>query len=275
MSGGNQGDQRFYQDFSTHRPSFSELYAQRKAQMEGRSGARFRLYYLLQELSAIHRATPIRSILELGTGNGVNLALVHDLLHVEECWGTDVIPPSPEMPSYIHYVQRDCSSLRAGLPRADFSVVLMIEVIEHLWDPDTCLEQVRSVLEPGGKLVLTTPNLSSGVNRVALLLGYQPIATEVSSRRTFGNPGPGPVVGHIRVFTFRALKEFVTNYGFTIEKAYTIPLGGSICYESIVGPTAPPQTRGLARMVAASDRMFARLGRTLGTNSVLVLSRTR
>ena len=266
--------QRFYREFSTKRPSFSQLYAQRKAQMESRSGPRFRLYHLLRELNAINDVRPIQSVLELGTGNGVNLALVHDLLRVENCWGTDVIPRSGEMPAYIHYVQQDCSNLKAGLSGMQFSVVLMIEVIEHLWDPDTCLEQVRSVLEPGGRLILTTPNLSSGVNRLALLLGYQPIATEVSTRRTFGNPGPDSVVGHIRVFTFKALKQFVTFYGFKIEKAYTIPLGGSVFYESIVGPNAPPRTRGLGKMVVSADRMFARMGRTLGTNSVLVLSRT-
>jgi len=241
--------------------------------MEGRAKVRFRLYYLLQELIQIQAAKPIQSILEIGTGTGVNLALIHDLLRVNNCWGTDVIPRSPEMPSYIQYLQQDSATLGKGLPATPFSVALMIEVIEHLWDPDTCLEQVRNLLEPGGKLILTTPNLSSGVNRLALLLGYQPIATEVSARRTFGNPGPDTVVGHIRVFTFRALKEFVRYYGFKIEKAYSIPLGGSICFESIVGANAPRKTRGLGRMVVASDRMFARLGRTLGTNSILVLSK--
>ena len=274
MTNSQSANERFYENFSGHRPPFSELYSQRKAQMEGRAGVRFRLYYLLSELTRINKEKQIQSILEVGTGTGVNLALIHDLLGVQNCWGTDVIPRSPEMPPYINYSQTDNASLSEAVHGARFSVAIMVEVIEHLWDPDACLEAVRSVLEPGGRLILTTPNLSSGVNRIALLLGYQPIATEVSTRRTFGNPGPDTVAGHIRVFTFRALKEFVKFYGFQIERAYTVPFGGSIFYESIVGANAPARTRGLGRMVVATDRMFSKLGRTLGTNSILVLRRS-
>jgi SAM-dependent methyltransferase len=37
-------------------------------------------------------------------------------------------------------------------------VVLMLEVIEHLWNPRRCLEHVARTLRPGGHLILTTPN---------------------------------------------------------------------------------------------------------------------
>jgi hypothetical protein len=41
---------------------------------------------------------------------------------------------------------------------------------------------VRRVLREGGYLLITTPNLASWVNRLVMLLGYQPYNCEVSRR---------------------------------------------------------------------------------------------
>lgn len=43
-------------------------------------------------------------------------------------------------------------------PPDRYDLVTMIEVIEHLLDPASALAQVRRVLRPGGRLVVTTPN---------------------------------------------------------------------------------------------------------------------
>ena len=46
-----------------------------------------------------------------------------------------------------------------------FDVISMIEVIEHLPDPDTTMALVSRLLKPGGLLLLTTGNLDSPVAR--------------------------------------------------------------------------------------------------------------
>jgi SAM-dependent methyltransferase len=58
------------------------------------------------------------------------------------------------------------------LPYADaaFDAVLCTEVIEHLENPTNLLRECARVLRPGGSLVLSTPNVSSMVSRVAYLL---------------------------------------------------------------------------------------------------------
>ena len=48
-----------------------------------------------------------------------------------------------------------------------FDVVVMFEVIEHLFDPRLVLEQVQRLLRPGGTLVLSTPNFNA-LSRFAL-----------------------------------------------------------------------------------------------------------
>jgi len=103
----------------------------------------------------------------------------------------------------------------SGLPLASGSVdvVIMSELIEHLVDTDAALAEAGRVLVPGGRLLLSTPNLAAWYNRVLLAFGIQPIFTEVSLRRIYGRPGRD-VVGHLRIFTRRALEEILVATGF-------------------------------------------------------------
>jgi len=110
--------------------------------------------------------------------------------------------------------------LRAGvdarsLPLADgaVDVVIMSELIEHLVNPDQAVAEVRRVLRPGGSLLLSTPNLAAWYNRGLLALGFQPVFSEVSLRGVYGRPGR-MVAGHLRLYTRRALAEFLTASGF-------------------------------------------------------------
>jgi 2-polyprenyl-3-methyl-5-hydroxy-6-metoxy-1,4-benzoquinol methylase len=105
--------------------------------------------------------------------------------------------------------------------------VLALEVIEHLLNPDHMLREARSVLRSGGSLVISTPNLASWVNRLALLLGYQPYNAEISTEivvgvpwraRTFSKPS-----GHIRPFTLRALIGLLQYHGFKVAKVKGAP----------------------------------------------------
>lgn len=246
------------------------MYADRKSTIDG-AGPRFRFYHIFKELRRIQEKQAIDSILEVGAGNGVNLALAHDLLGVGACFATDVIPRPPEMPDYVEYKQLEITGLEDWLGRSRMSVVLMIELLEHLIDPDSALEEVRSVLRPGGHVILTTPNLSSGINRLALLLGYQPLGTEVSTRRCFGNPGPNEVAGHLRVFTFRALQQFVRYYGFRVERAYTAPVGGGTHYNSVPESGEAAEKKRLETAVVLTDSIFGRLNRALASDSIFVL----
>ena len=104
---------------------------------------------------------------------------------------------------------------RPGLPIADGAadVLIMSELIEHLVDPDWAVGEVRRVLRPGGSLLLSTPNLAAWYNRGLLAFGFQPVFSEVSLRGVYGRPGR-VVVGHLRLFTRRALAEFLAASGF-------------------------------------------------------------
>ena len=111
-----------------------------------------------------------------------------------------------------------------GLPFASSSVdvVIMSEFIEHLVDPDNALDEAWRVLMPGGTLLLSTPNLAAWYNRVLLAVGVQPLFTEVSLRGIYGRPGT-EVVGHLRLFTRRALLSLLKAMGFVDIKIEGAP----------------------------------------------------
>ena len=65
----------------------------------------------------------------------------------------------------------DVESIELPFPDSSFDVVLCGDLIEHLRDPEAFLVRVRPLLRPGGKLVLTTPNVANWAMRVGLLAG--------------------------------------------------------------------------------------------------------
>jgi hypothetical protein len=91
------------------------------------------------------------------------------------------------------------------------------------------MEEVRRVLKPNGHLIISTPNLACLPNRILLPLGLQPIFTEVSEDRVLGRgfqlfgQGSKPV-GHLRIYSKRALLEFLQMSGFRIVRLRGVPL---------------------------------------------------
>ena len=90
-----------------------------------------------------------------------------------------------------------------------------------MFDPDHFLEEVYRVLEPEGIFVLSTPNLASIHNRIALLFGYQPFPMGVSARMNIGrvyepDSEHAQSLDHVRVMTLRSLKELLKIHKFEI-----------------------------------------------------------
>lgn len=130
---------------------------------------------------------------------------------------------------------RQASSLGVKVVKSDLNESIPLEdgyadaavanqIIEHTRDSDRFLSEVCRILKPGGLLVLSTENISSWHNVVALVMGWQPFSlTNISTLAAgVGNPvalhrgGEGvPVpMQHLRIFTVRALCELGALHGF-------------------------------------------------------------
>src|SRR5207253_10882565 len=58
-----------------------------------------------------------------------------------------------------------------ALGRNRFDAAVVLDVIEHLDEPELAVERVARVLKPGGKLLASTANISYFVMRALLLFG--------------------------------------------------------------------------------------------------------
>lgn len=95
---------------------------------------------------------------------------------------------------------------------ASFDAVIATEVIEHVRFPYRLLDEVRRVLKPSGRVLLSTPNVAIPVNRVALaLFGLFPDDRGLHEE---------PDVGHLHFFTRRSLLEGVTRKGFEVRREW-------------------------------------------------------
>jgi 2-polyprenyl-3-methyl-5-hydroxy-6-metoxy-1,4-benzoquinol methylase len=88
-----------------------------------------------------------------------------------------------------------------------FEVVVFGDVLEHLRDPLTVLRRSRRLLQPGGSVLISTPNVAHGDVRLALLKGqfrYNKLGILDET--------------HTRFFTAESLQEFAHDAGFVIAE---------------------------------------------------------
>lgn len=202
--------------------------------------------------------------LDVGCADGQITLALSEAVGAREAWGVDIAPEAVAAARSrgVNAFQANLDHQDLPLPPEHFDVVYCGEVIEHVFDPEHLLLEIRRVLKPGGLCLLTTPNLAGWPNRVALLLGFQPFPTSA----TPGHEGLGKLLfkgeegqwGHIRVFTLRALKELLKLTGLELVK--------------VEGCAVTIKNRHpLAPVVSFVDRLFARY--PSAANRVILLLR--
>jgi ubiquinone/menaquinone biosynthesis C-methylase UbiE len=135
---------------------------------------------------------PARHALDLGCGDGA----VSPAVHAERLTLADVSAVALErararLPE-AHAAELDPD---APLPFGDgsFDLVVCTETLEHVRDVQLLLSEVRRVLEPGGRLAVTTPR----------------------NRRLMS--APDPLSPHLRFFTRRSLSALLEQMGFDVR----------------------------------------------------------
>ena len=195
-------------------------------------------------------------MLDLGCGFGGLTKLIAETLGFREVYGIDLDNERLTVAKSrgLHVFKLDLEKETFPFPDDYFDLVTTFGVLEHLKFYDNLITESYRVLRDQGLLLISTTNLASYVNRIALLLGYQPRNLEISRRsvvdicgayrRFYGEIQPS---GHISSPTLYALKQLLESYSFKIERVW----GGTYFDRQIC--TNPPNL-----LVKAIDYILSR-----------------
>ena len=101
---------------------------------------------------------------------------------------------------------------RARIPQG-FDFVLIGDVLEHLVDPWTVLADMRRLLAPDGRVVISVPNVAAWPVRFSLLGGRFEYADFGLLDKT-----------HLRWFTKATAEELARSAGYEIERLSVVPI---------------------------------------------------
>lgn len=105
----------------------------------------------------------------------------------------------------------------AELRNGGYDLIIMAEILEHVFDPIIVLRQAHEALKNSGSIIITTPNFLAWKNRIKFLFGE------------FAYTDQGIFdFGHIRWFTWGYLKTVLTESGFKIVRQNHIIYPGKL-----------------------------------------------
>jgi len=102
-----------------------------------------------------------------------------------------------------------------------FDVIICLDVIEHINDRYSIMNEFSRILKNGGVLVIVTPNVVKIRNRLKFLFGKYP-ATSYDKNEGYGiRVGAKNDLydgGHLQYFTYKTLEILLKKYNFKVIK---------------------------------------------------------
>jgi SAM-dependent methyltransferase len=204
-------------------------------------------------LEVLREASP-RRLLDIGCGGG-SVARVCREMGIEVT-GVDRREPQPD--AVDHFEKADLAQ-PLPLDAFEYDVVLLLDVLEELQDPERLLLDMRNrsrALRPGSDaplVVVATPNVAFITNRLALLFGR------------FNYTDRGILdIEHKRLFNRVSLRRTLRDCGYQIEKILPVP----VPWEAVIGGR-------LGHWLQMGSRLLARIWPSAFAFQFLVTCRPR
>ena len=126
-------------------------------------------------------------------------------------------------------------------------VIICEQVIEHLHNTTWFISELFRICAPGGQLLISTENLASWPNLVAMMLSIAPFSTQPICGEYIGgwkkgkihgsyhvginHPIYSGISGHVRVMTSNQLKHLLERAGFSVKGSYSFGFGHYILFD--------------------------------------------
>jgi O-antigen biosynthesis protein len=154
---------------------------------------------------------PPGTVLDVGCGGGATGQLVKQKFPGARVVGIEINPNAAEHAR--HHLDRvickgiDDVDAATDLPGESVSTVLMLDVLEHLYDPWRALQKVATWLAPGTRVIASVPNIRNLATMSELAGGrFEYAANGVLD------------ITHVRFFTRRSLRELFEQTGFEVRR---------------------------------------------------------
>lgn len=181
--------------------------------------------------SMLQEMAPFRTVLDMGAGQGADLALAASVCPDAQLYAIEIYPKyatrleSMGITVLAQDIERDALPFEPGF----IDVVIANQVLEHVKDIFWIFHEVTRILPIGGHLIVGVPNLAALHNRLLLLMGRQPSSLKAAS-------------AHVRGYTRGDLLHFLE---ICFPKGYVLEqFGGSNFY-----PFPPWLARPLAQLL--------------------------
>lgn len=151
---------------------------------------------------------PDSVLLDVGCGDGSHYGKIL-VKKVKEYYGVDISKKAIRHAQKYGIKARVLDLSSAPLPYPDnfFDVVLCLDVLEHLFDPEFAGVEIRRVVRPKGIVLFTIPNVGWIYHRILMLGGiFYPFGTG-----NWNEPWKDP---HIRFWNKKAFLGFLKGRGF-------------------------------------------------------------
>lgn len=100
------------------------------------------------------------NILDVGTGDGIKLKkILNSVKNVKQVFATEINPKMYELAksnlNHFNVLKGDIRDIDFPIK---FDTILILEVIEHVHEPESFLKRAAELLAPDGTIIISTPN---------------------------------------------------------------------------------------------------------------------
>lgn len=160
----------------------------------------------------IKNQIPTGNVLEVGCAGGATGKHLKDKLPVQSYVGIDISPEAADIAKrhldrvIVADIEKTDLAIEYGLKPGEFDLLLVLDVLEHLYDPWDSLAELSYYVKPGGYVIASLPNIQN----ITVLQGL------IKGNWDYQNAGILDAT-HLRFFTLEGSKYMFRGAGLTIK----------------------------------------------------------